>query len=148
MAEKMVEDLNFSKLETGTDFLESKKEIITLHALDASPWWIFHPHAYYRRMWDGFAIMLIIYNAFFIPYNLAFITVSTGTPPFDRAVDCFFGLDIILNFCTGYQQSATTGGAVIMVPTKIAKNYIKSWFVVDFVSTFPFDLIFSQVPVV
>lgn len=145
MAEKMVADLNFSKLETGTDFLESKKEVLTLQSLHPHPWWVIHPHDYYRRLWDGVAIFLIIYNAFYIPYNLAFGATTSDTPPFDRAVDCFFGLDIILNFFTGYQQSASTGGAVIMTPTKIAKNYVSSWFFVDFVSTFPFDLVFSQV---
>ena len=51
-------------------------------------------------MWDGFAIMLIIYNAFFIPYNLAFITVSTGTPPF------------------GPTNSGYPGGASLPAPTR------------------------------
>ena len=70
---------------------------------------------------------MIVYNAFVIPYNIGFIPISSDDVSgwdFDRAVDLFFGIDIMLNFITGYQQSASTGGAVVMAPKQIVWNYL------------------------
>ena len=32
-----------------------------------------------------------------------------------------------------------------MDPTEIRKNYVKSWFLIDLLATFPFDIFFSLV---
>lgn len=73
-----------------------------------------------------------------IPFRVAF---EDETPiPWlisDFVLDIFFFLDILLNFVTGYWDR-TDGPTLVMNCRKIALNYLKSWFVLDFISTFPF----------
>ena len=52
-----------------------------------------------------------------------------------------FGLDILVNFNTGYVNS---DGNTIMDRNLITKKYMATWFWLDLLSTVPFDLIFSE----
>ena len=49
---------------------------------------------------------------------------------------------IILNFFHSYLDKAK--GEVIINPKKIAKHYLKGWFLIDFISSFPFELILEN----
>ena len=57
----------------------------------------------------------------------------------NTAMDCFFFVDIILNFCTGYWDD----GHLEMDGRKIANHYIRGWFFLDVVATVPFDVILT-----
>lgn len=62
---------------------------------------------------------------------------------FDTAVDCIFGVDIVLNFVQSYRHPETYENITDL--KQIAKNYtFKGWFVIDFVSTFPFSLFLNS----
>lgn len=52
---------------------------------------------------------------------------------FDTAVDIIFLFDIYLNFNTGFYKK----GILIMEPKSILKNYLKGWFWLDFMASFP-----------
>merc|ERR1719359_2077303 len=52
----------------------------------------------------------------------------------------FFAVDIYLNFVTGYFED----GILIMKQTLIAYNYLRSWFILDISSTFPWGAVFSS----
>lgn len=56
---------------------------------------------------------------------------------FDRLTDILFILDLIFNFFTGW---VTKEGVVLMDHRVIVKKYLTSWFVVDLVSSIPFDV--------
>ncbi len=58
----------------------------------------------------------------------------------DLMLDAIFLLDIILNFFTGYLDQSE-GGLLVMKCKPIAANYLKGWFTLDALSTFPFQLI-------
>jgi len=61
-----------------------------------------------------------------------------------RLILVFWTFDIILTFCTGY---VNTNGTVVMVPKKIAMNYMKSrWFPLDLVVVGP-DWVLSLIEV-
>ena len=62
---------------------------------------------------------------------------SDGFVAADLAVDSLFFIDMLLNFRTSYLKD----GELIVSPSKIAKNYLKGWFAIDFLSAVPFDLI-------
>jgi hypothetical protein len=49
-----------------------------------------------------------------------------------------FGLDILFNFNTALIGQ---GGALIFDRRKIAQDYLRAWFWIDFVATFPFEII-------
>lgn len=62
---------------------------------------------------------------------------------FDIVVDCIFGLDILLNFVQSYKHPETYENITDL--KSIAKNYtLKGWFVIDFLSTFPFGLFLNS----
>ena len=56
--------------------------------------------------------------------------------------DFWFLLDIIFNLRTGVILDGPEGD-VILDPTKIRTTYLKGWFAIDFISTFPFDIFFG-----
>ena len=49
---------------------------------------------------------------------------------------------IILNFFHSYLDKAT--GEIVINNKKIAKHYLKGWFLIDFISSFPFELIWES----
>lgn len=54
------------------------------------------------------------------------------------SLDALFWLDILLTFRTGWVDSRYV---IHMRPGEAAWNYLKSWFAVDLVSSFPFEAI-------
>ena len=60
----------------------------------------------------------------------------------DFVVEVMFWLDLILNFISSYKHPESL---VIVTDLKlIARNYVfKGWFMVDFVSVFPFKMFMS-----
>lgn len=58
----------------------------------------------------------------------------------DQAIDCFFGLDILLMFLT----PIIVDGKLVTSLGQIAKAYLKFWFWVDVLSVLPFELMFNR----
>ena len=54
-------------------------------------------------------------------------------------IDCFFAIDIVMNFFTTYFHPTT--GEEIVILKDIARNYLKGMFIFDFLSTLPLDLL-------
>ncbi len=52
-------------------------------------------------------------------------------------IDVCFGFDIILAFNTGYYKN----GVLILNRKLVVLNYLKSWFFLDAVSTFPYGAV-------
>lgn len=63
---------------------------------------------------------------------------------FQYISDAWFLLDIIFNFRTGIVLDGPDS-EVILKPEEIRVLYLKTWFAVDLISTFPFDLIYTLV---
>ena len=59
----------------------------------------------------------------------------------NRCVDLCFFTDIIINFCLAYEMEDE--GLWIVDHRMIAHRYLKSWFLIDVVSTVPFDALAS-----
>ena len=100
----------------------------------------------FKFWWDVFIIILAIFNCLSIPMTIAFSSDLFESPvfqAFDFAVDSLFFVDILINFNTTYYNK---DGREIYNRCKIAKNYLIGRFAVDFLSTVPFDNIFTGVP--
>lgn len=76
-----------------------------------------------------------------VPLRIAF---DDGDPaergPFvlvEVIVDCFFMLDIAVNFNSSYQ----VGTKIVISRSRIAKNYLRGWFVFDLVGSIPVSLL-------
>ena len=56
----------------------------------------------------------------------------------ETAMDFLFMIDLVLNFRTGFIRK---DGSTEMNGTKCAQHYLKGYFVVDFVSSMPWDIL-------
>ncbi|XP_055073929.1 potassium/sodium hyperpolarization-activated cyclic nucleotide-gated channel 2 [Misgurnus anguillicaudatus] len=104
--------------------------------------WIIHPYSDFRFYWDFTMLMFMVGNLIIIPVGITFFKEETTTPwiIFNVVSDTFFLMDLVLNFRTGIVYEENT--EIILDPEKIKMKYLKSWFVVDFVSSIPVDYIF------
>uniref|UniRef100_A0A8C5FY72 Potassium/sodium hyperpolarization-activated cyclic nucleotide-gated channel 1-like n=1 Tax=Gouania willdenowi TaxID=441366 RepID=A0A8C5FY72_GOUWI len=104
--------------------------------------WIIHPYSDFRFYWDFSMLMFMVGNLIIIPVGITFFKDETSTPwiIFNVVSDTFFLVDLVLNFRTGIVFEDNT--EIILDPKKIKHKYLKSWFVVDFVSSIPVDYIF------
>ena len=107
---------------------------------------LFHPEDKIKIRWDMIMGILIVYSVLTIPLQLAFTSYSVGMTGdslgyFDFAVDGMFFLDIILAFNTSYYSIDEE--AFITVRSRISERYVQSWFLVDLMSSLPFDVFVS-----
>lgn len=97
------------------------------------------PTSNFKLIWNLMMFALIIFIAIVVPYRIPFEDqISEMWFIIDTSTDSIFLLDMILNFMTAYEDE---NGLLIVKRSKIAKNYIKSWFPIDFISSIPISLI-------
>ncbi|XP_064192107.1 potassium/sodium hyperpolarization-activated cyclic nucleotide-gated channel 2 [Anguilla rostrata] len=104
--------------------------------------WIIHPYSDFRFYWDLTMLLLMVGNLIIIPVGITFFK-DEHTPPwivFNVVSDTFFLVDLVLNFRTGIVKEDNT--EIILDPQQIKIKYLRSWFVVDFISSIPVDYIF------
>ncbi|XP_069818480.1 potassium/sodium hyperpolarization-activated cyclic nucleotide-gated channel 2 [Dendropsophus ebraccatus] len=104
--------------------------------------WIIHPYSDFRFYWDFTMLLFMVGNLIIIPVGITFFKDETTTPwiIFNVVSDTFFLMDLVLNFRTGIVIEDNT--EIILDPQKIKRKYLRTWFVVDFVSSIPVDYIF------
>ena len=98
---------------------------------------ILHPESQYRLFWDIVTALLVLVLIWLIPFYIGFNTWSSDTMnALSVFMDVWFICDVFLNFRTGFVDH----GATIMDSNKIAKHYLKSWFVIDFFASVPWEV--------
>ncbi|XP_013996476.1 potassium/sodium hyperpolarization-activated cyclic nucleotide-gated channel 2 [Salmo salar] len=104
--------------------------------------WIIHPYSDFRFYWDFTMLLFMVGNLIVIPVGITFFNDGTTTPwiIFNVISDTFFLMDLVLNFRTGIIIEDNSD--IILDPKTIKKTYLKTWFIVDFVSSIPVDYIF------
>lgn len=101
---------------------------------------IMHPDCTFRRWWELLSMILIVYSCITIPYRVAFaIEVPAGTLDFyvDKIVDSIFMVDCVMTF----RIAIRLGDHLITDQPTLAVQYFKGWFIPDFSSSFPFDML-------
>nr|XP_043890760.1 potassium/sodium hyperpolarization-activated cyclic nucleotide-gated channel 2-like [Solea senegalensis] len=107
--------------------------------------WIIHPYSDFRFYWDLLMLLLMVGNLIILPVGITFFR-EENTPSwiiFNVVSDTLFMVDLVLNFRTGIVKEDST--EILLDPRAIRLNYLKSWFLVDFVSSIPVDYIFLMV---
>lgn len=94
-----------------------------------------------KMRFDLLIMVFSLFNCFFVPVKVAFEPKQLDTKEYNNAnyiIDFFFFLDILVSF-----RTVTVDGKGVEVTDLgiIANDYLKSTFVIDFLATFPFDLI-------
>uniref|UniRef100_A0A672MQ58 Hyperpolarization activated cyclic nucleotide gated potassium channel 1 n=1 Tax=Sinocyclocheilus grahami TaxID=75366 RepID=A0A672MQ58_SINGR len=105
-------------------------------------YWIIHPYSDFRFYWDLIMLIMMMGNLIIIPVGITFFSEQTTTSwlIFNVASDTIFLVDLVMNFRTGIVNEESS--EIILDPKVIKMNYLKSWFVVDFLSSIPVDYIF------
>jgi len=127
---------------------------------------VFHPEAPLKIAWDLFIAGLIVLSVLIATYRLGFeVELGNGNENslgysdcdgggqgcsdkgkwsfLDDVIDALFGLDLLLSFNSAYQNKQLK---VVYNRQMIVKDYLKGWFVIDFVSTIPLRHLANGVP--
>ncbi|KAJ0410399.1 hypothetical protein P43SY_002731 [Pythium insidiosum] len=101
--------------------------------------WVIKPRAPWKVRWDMWIGFIICYSVIVIPYRIGFaVEPAEWESVLNWCFDASFGCDIVFNFFTGYYDEDT----FVYDLNKIRSRYIRSWFIFDALSTFPFDKLF------
>lgn len=103
--------------------------------------YVFLPNHPFKIVWDFVCISFIIYQVLYVPIEVCFQIRQVGAMAvFEIFQDFFFPIDILVSFNTGIVKE----GMLILSRKKIAINYLKGWFMVDLISSFPFSMIIED----
>ena len=121
-------------------------EFIQEHTADfLKPLFLIHPMDEYKTMWDSLIGLLICFSIIVIPIQLAFDSFNNANgaqfTSLEYTWDLLFAGDIIFSFNTAYFSESDD--AYVVIRKKITTNYLQTWFIVDLLSSFPFELAVS-----
>lgn len=95
-----------------------------------------HPEHKFKLCWDIVTLLFIVWQMIITPLNVSFPeSEATWVEIIQTVINCYFIADILLSFQTGYYSK----GGVIMDRKLIARKYLKRWFLIDLISTFPYE---------
>merc|ERR1711871_287488 len=99
----------------------------------------FKAHDENIQRWDMVGMVMVLYTAIVTPYDVSFLEPELDALFFfNRIVDTFFFADMVLQFFIMPQDA---NGRYIKNQREVAMRYLKGWFIIDFVSVLPFDVI-------
>ena len=98
-----------------------------------------------KDQWDVFVLLLVLWNCVYIPLQMAFQVrnaVHTTAQDYvltavDYLIDVAFLVDIGVNFRTTFYNSHHE---LVIEPRAIALRYLRQWFFLDLIATFPFEV--------
>ncbi|XP_043733716.1 potassium/sodium hyperpolarization-activated cyclic nucleotide-gated channel 3 isoform X3 [Cervus elaphus] len=107
--------------------------------------WIIHPYSDFRFYWDLIMLLLMVGNLIVLPVGITFFKEENSPPwiVFNVLSDTFFLMDLVLNFRTGIVVEE--GAEILLAPQAIRTRYLRTWFLVDLISSIPVDYIFLVV---
>jgi len=118
------------------DFDDRFIHLIAAHSEINKAHFVFNPDHTPKAIWDITSMFAIIYQSIVIPYRLCFNDDATGGAlVFETIIDCIFLIDIAISFNTGFYQK----GYLVMKRKDIVLSYIKTWFLVDLIASFPYN---------
>ncbi|TGZ62996.1 hypothetical protein CRM22_007150 [Opisthorchis felineus] len=105
--------------------------------------WVIHPCSSFRFYWDLLMLVLLIANLIILPVAISFFNddLSIHWIIFNTISDVIFIADIAVKFRTGVVTN-DFADEIILNPKEIARHYLKSWFMLDFISSIPMDYIY------
>lgn len=104
--------------------------------------WMIHPFSNFHLVWDIAVSLLILVTVITMPLSIGWDELNKDFFIMNVMVDFIFLADVVKNFCTGIVDE---NEAVIMDKIIVRRNYFLGFFVSDFCSSIPLDLILKLV---
>lgn len=89
-----------------------------------------------RLCWDVYMMVLILYYAVAVPVRVGF-DIDPPNPQLENFFSLCFGFDMLFNFNTAVKVK----GELSKDRWTIAKTYFFTWFWIDFIASFPFEVL-------
>ena len=101
---------------------------------------VIHPFSTFRWYWDILLIFFISMHVILLPVSISFLSddLSLHWLVLNGISDTIFLIDICLNFKTGIVDP-NNQEEVILDSKIIRRKYLRGWFLIDLVSSLPFD---------
>ena len=103
--------------------------------------WLFFPNQSGIVIWNIISIGIITFLLVYVPSSVAFDFNSAVMDIFDYFIDVFFLVDLLINFNLAQQLP---DGTYEISRVRIAKNYLKGYFSIDFITSFPFGWVLNS----
>ena len=103
---------------------------------------IIYPDYMKKIVWDIFMSFILVLSCILTPVDLAFPSIRDDIESYNiflYILDCLFLCDIIATFLSAFEDYDLKINDNLK---DISSNYLKGWFIIDFISIFPIDLIF------
>lgn len=101
--------------------------------------YIIHPDTKWKSFFDVWILILVGYSCIINMYITAFSAEKSDTDTIIFwIVEVFFYFDFTFSWFMGFRDPETT--ELVWAFKEIAKNYLKGWFTIDFISIFPFQI--------
>lgn len=100
--------------------------------------YIVSPDGSPKMLWDLMCLLIVVYEMITIPLQISYEVDISET--FSRVITGIFGFDILLNFNTGIYVD----GYLKLDRYRIIQEYLRLWFWIDLISTFPYDIILEE----
>jgi hypothetical protein len=110
--------------------ITGKKQIQDVESFMQIQWWILLPNGPFKTAWNCLMVILLLYTATYMPYKTCFID-QEDNPWLDYSIDILFTMDIMVTFISADTEH---DGTLIHNQKEIANNYIKGWFLFDFIA--------------
>ena len=104
--------------------------------------WLIHPLSNMHAAWDIVISVLILLTVVTMPLCLGWEELNNELFMMNLAVDFIFMMDVCKTFCTGYMDANDT---IIMSAKLVRRNYLTGFFITDFCSSIPLDLLLRSV---
>ena len=98
------------------------------------------PDNIYKQYWNIIMILLMLYVAIFVPFQVSFITNRNDfiwyLQYLDPFINVLFFMDILVNFISAYDDQ--NGNQIVDIKS-ISRKYLTSWFLIDVISCLPIE---------
>jgi hyperpolarization activated cyclic nucleotide-gated potassium channel 2 len=110
--------------------------IVAAHSEINKAWGVIYPDSAFKGIWDLLCLVFIIYQSIVIPFRLCFeVDAVDGLFYLETIMDVSFMIDVIITFNTGFYKK----GYLVMKRKDIIINYLKTWFILDLMASFPYS---------
>lgn len=127
--------------------LSNANELAREHIPEEVPRWMVLPDNKYKLVWDMNMLVIVVYYIVTVPLIICFggtePSLLEEDPTLDFVLFLVFVADMISNCFIALENTEGTAGYIYDRKT-IIKAYLKGWFVIDLVATFPISLLVSS----